>query len=149
MSFSAFAQSKSTVNTAEVQSVQKAAESFINAFNNLEWENFRNSFTADATVFFPSDIARRANGKDEVEAGFKAVFDEGRKNRNSPPYLNIKPMNVKIQIIRDVAIMTFHLERQSAVGRRTIIWQKQNGKWLIAHLHASGVELPKKTTDVK
>lgn len=55
-SFPAFAQSKSTnVNAAEIRSVQKASESFVSAFNNLEWETIRNSFTADTTVFFPYD----------------------------------------------------------------------------------------------
>jgi hypothetical protein len=43
----------------------------------------------------------------------------------------------------DVAVMTFHLEGQTAVGRRTIVWRKRRGKWLIAHLQASGVMLPK------
>jgi ketosteroid isomerase-like protein len=149
-SFSAFAQSKvKSGDEADSQSVQKAAAAFINAFNNLEWEDFRNSFADDATVFFPSNIAYRADGRAEIEAGFEIFFDEGRKGRSGPPYLNIKPKDIKIQVFREVAVMTFHLERQSALGRRTIIWRKQKGKWLIVHMHASGIELPKNITNVK
>ncbi len=145
---SVFAQGKTTGINAEEREVRKAADSFIEAFKNLDWERFRSFFAADATMFFPAGVLRRADGKDEAEAGFKAVFEEARKRRSGPPYLNIQPKDLKVQTVGDVAVMTFHLEGQTAVGRRTIIWRKQKGKWLIVHLHASGVMLPKEDKGV-
>jgi ketosteroid isomerase-like protein len=94
-------------------------------------------------VFFPADVASRANGRDEIEAGFRPIFEEGKKRGGGPPYLHIQPKDMEIQMAGDVAIMTFHLERTGAMSRRTIVWQKRGGKWLIVHLHASGVMLPK------
>ena len=78
---SAFAQSRAAGIDTRAREVRKAADSFIDAFSNLEWERFRSFFAADATVFFPTGVPRRANGKDEVEAGFRAVFDEAKKRR--------------------------------------------------------------------
>ena len=127
----------------EAQAVLKAAESFVEAFNNLDWERFRITFADDATVFFPSEVPVRANGRTEIEAGFKPMFGEDKKRGGGPPYLHIEPKDMKVQVAGDVAVMTFHLPRKGYVARRTIVWQKRGGRWLIVHLHASGVELPK------
>ncbi|MCP9493239.1 MAG: nuclear transport factor 2 family protein [Pyrinomonadaceae bacterium MAG19_C2-C3] len=115
------------------------------AFNNLEWEKFRNSFSDDATVFFPFHQAPRLrNGRYEVEDVFKSFFDELRKRKPSPPYQNIQPKDVQIQMLdKDAAILTFHLGGDDPVGRRTLVFRKQKGKWLIAHLHASVISKPK------
>jgi ketosteroid isomerase-like protein len=126
--------------------VKRAAAAFIEAFNNLDWERFRHSFSDDATTFFPSrsdESPRRANGRDEIEARFKLGFDEIRKSKPNPPYLNIEPKDLKIQMLRDGAIVTFHLGGDDSVGRRTVVFQKQKGKWFIVHLHASSIAKPK------
>jgi ketosteroid isomerase-like protein len=123
--------------------VQKTAEQFIEAFINLDWERFRRFFAKDATAFFPpsAQFPRRANGKAEIEQVFRAVFEAARKRKSSPPYLNIEPKEMKVQILGDVAIVTFHLEDPDMFGRRTIIFQRQGRQWLIVHLHSSGVSL--------
>jgi len=124
--------------------VQAAAAAFVEAFNNLDWEKFRLGFTDDATVFFPFPQApQRASGRAEVEAVFKRFFDEGRKRKGAPPYLNIEPKGMQIQVLGDAAIVTFHLGDDDTVGRRTLVYQNQKGRWLIAHLHASSLARPK------
>ena len=128
---------------SEERDVLAAAASFIEAFNNLDWERFRATFADDATVFFPSEAPTRADGRSAVEAGFKPMFDDGKKRGGGPPYLHIEPKDMKVQLAGDVAVITFHLPRQGYVARRTIVWRKRGEKWLIVHLHASGVELPK------
>jgi len=102
-------------------------------------------FSDDATVFFPfSQVPRLANGRAEVEAVFKFFFDEVRKRKPSPPYQNIEAKDMKIQMLGDVSIVTFHLGGGDPVGRRTVIFQKKKkGEWLIAHLHASSIAKPK------
>ena len=124
--------------------VQKAAEAFLDAFNNLEWERFRRSFSDDATVFFPfSQVPRLANGRTELEAVFKAFFDDVRKRKPGPPYQNIVPQDLKIQMLGKVAIVTFHLGGGDSVSRRTLVFQKQKAGWLITDMHASSVTKPK------
>lgn len=127
------------------QAVQKAAGNWVAAFNNLEWETFRTSFTDDATVFFPFiQVPRRATGRAEVETLFKQFFDALRKRKPAPPYQNIEPKDVHIQMLgKEAAIFTFHLPGEENFNRRTLVFRKLKGKWLIAHLHASVFTKPK------
>ena len=130
-------QKRTSIANSDSLAVHRAAAAFIEAFDNLEWERFRHSFSDDATAFFPSQSGpRRANGRDEIEDAFKPFFDEMRKRKPNPPYLNIEPKDLKIQMLRDGAIVTFYLGGDDSVGRRTVVFQKQKGKWLIVHLHA-------------
>lgn len=137
------AQTKVSGDDAKTKAVLKAAEAFVKAFTHLDWEPFRATFADDATMFFPWDLLSRASGKGEIEAQFKPGFGEDKKQGRVPPYLHIEPKDMKIQMAGDVAIMTFHLPGKGHMARRTIVWQKRNGRWLIVHLHASFIELPK------
>lgn len=140
------AQNRTSTASSDSLAVERAAAGFVEAFNNLDWEKFRHSFSDEATTFFPSrsgESPRRANGRVEIEARFKPGFDEIRKSKPNPPYLNIEPKDLKIQMLRDGAIVTFHLGGDDSVGRRTLVFQKQKGKWLIVHLHASIIAKPK------
>jgi len=138
-------QSKASKADSNSMAVQNAADVWVAAFNNLEWETFRNSFSDDATVFFPFvQVPRRATGRAEVESLFKQFFDAARKRKSSPPYQNIDPKDAHIQMLdKDAAIFTFHLPGDESFNRRTLVFQKQKGKWLIAHLHASVFVKPK------
>jgi hypothetical protein len=40
-----------------------------------------------------------------------------------------------------MAIVTFILDDPDLLGRRTFVLEKTNDKWLIIHLHASGVKI--------
>lgn len=139
------AQTKVSGDDAETKAVLRAAEAFVEAFSNLDWEPFRAAFADDATMFFPfaDGLLTRASGRAEIEARFKPAFGEDRKRGRVPPYLHIEPKDMKIQMAGDVAIMTFHLPGKGHMARRTLVWQKRGGRWLIVHLHASFIELPK------
>ncbi len=141
----ASAQPRVSGDDARTQEVLRAAESFVEVFNNLDWERFRASFADDATVFFPADLPGRVSGRVAIETRFKPMFGEDRKRGGSPPYLDIEPKDMTIQMAGDVAIVTFHLPRKGYVGRRSLVWQKRGDRWLIVHLHASGIELPTAT----
>jgi len=113
---------------------------FITAFDNLDWDKFRNAFADDATVFYPRDRANRANGRMEVEEYFKHVFEQIRAGRSKGPYMDIQPRELRIQVLGDVAIATFHLDdRPGFINRRTLVLRKTAAGWKIAHLHASEV----------
>ena len=120
--------------------VREALAKFVTAFDNLEWDAFRGSFADDATVFYPRAFPDRANGRAEFEKTFKVVFAQIRGNKTMPPYMDIQPRELKIQMLGDVAIATFHLDdRPGFINRRTIILRKTSGGWKIVHLHASEV----------
>jgi ketosteroid isomerase-like protein len=113
---------------------------FIRAFDNLDWEGFRQSFSDDATVFYPRAIPERANGRAEFEKNFKVVFEQIRAGRKTPPYMDIQPRGMATQLFGDIAIVTFHLDdRVGFVNRRTIVIERTPAGWKIVHLHASEV----------
>ncbi len=124
--------------------VEAAFQRFLVAFNNLDWNAFRNALADDVTVFNP-DIPEapnldRLDGRQQVEAGFKSVFAAARQNANGPPYLHITPRNVRIQMYGDSAILTFEFNRDNnSFGRRTLVFHRESAGWKIAHIHASNV----------
>jgi len=98
-------------------------------------------FSDDATAFFPPSarFAYRANNKAEVLDMLWKVFDNAQKRDPAVPHIDIQPAEIKIQLTGMVAVTSFLLQDPGVLGRRTIIWQKIKGKWLIIHMHASGV----------
>jgi ketosteroid isomerase-like protein len=114
---------------------------FVQAFANLDWETFRASFADNATVFHPRQFSRRAEGRAGVEETFKQVFVRIKGDKASPPYLDLQPKDLQLQLAGDkVAIATFYLEDHPGfLNRRTIVLQKIRGEWKIIHIHASEV----------
>lgn len=127
-------------NSSKESEVTKTLTTFIQAFDNLDWEHFRAAFADNATVFYPRTFPHRADGRLEFEHNFRQVFEQIRANRTKGPYMNLQPRDLKIQIAGDVAIVTFHLDdRPGLLNRRTLILRKLDGGWKIIHLHASEV----------
>ena len=128
----------------ERQEAQGAFERFIVAFSSVDWEPFRAAFADDVTFFFPFLHGRwvpyRANGLSEVEAVFRPFFRDLREKDGASAHIRIEPRDVRIQMLNDIAIVTFHLEDEAGLGRRTIVLQRRQQGWLIVHLHASIVE---------
>jgi ketosteroid isomerase-like protein len=134
----------------EQEEIRKFLSEFIAAFDNLDWEKFRNAFTEDATVFYPRERANRANGRIEVEDQFKRVFEQIRAGRSKGPYMDIQPRELRMEVLGDVAIVTFHLDdRPGFINRRTLVLRKTAAGWKIAHLHASemATALPRPGSD--
>lgn len=130
---------------SEQAAIQEALANFIDAFNRLDWERFLNCFAPEATVFHPmipeQHDLHRIDGRDAVARSFRTVFRAAHKQNADPPYLNIQPKDVEIQPLTDGAIVTFHFDRRSSsFGRRTLVFEKRQDKWLIVHLHASNIE---------
>lgn len=131
------AQQKSALADAEVREV---FAKFIHAFDDLDWESFRSAFDDNATIFFPSHFAERADGRAEFEKDFKVLFRRIRmgSRKTMAPYMDLQPKNLKIQLFNDVAVATFHLNGSAGfLGRRTIVLHKTKTGWKIVHIHAS------------
>jgi ketosteroid isomerase-like protein len=121
-----------------------AFDHFIAAFNALDWETFRRCFADSASLFNP-DIPdalslHRMDGREDIERNFRAVFDAsaaGTVNQGGP---DIHPENVRLQQFGETALVTFEFKRsERSIGRRTIVFNKLQGSWLIVHIHASNV----------
>lgn len=122
--------------------VAETLANFVRDFNNLKWGAFRSYFGDDAEVFSPfPGLQHRTTGLDELERDWRPVFDERRATMPGPPYLNIDPVDVRMRAIGDAAILvSFHLENlfgAICLNRRTLLFEKTDGRWLITHLHAS------------
>ena len=131
-------------NSGTGSDLQRALSHFVTAFDNLDWDQFRQCFQDDATVFYPRSYPERARGRAEFERTFKLVFEQIRGNKSSAPYMDIQPKGLLIQKLDDnVAIVTFHLDdRPRFLNRRTMVWHRTASGWKIAHLHASEVPIP-------
>src|SRR6202041_3604033 len=106
--------------------VRRILTKFLTAFANLDWEAFRKCFADDATVYFPSQRANRGTGRAEIETTFRQVFERIRATKNSPPYLNLEPLDLDIQVFGDTAVATFQLEDlPDTFGRRTEVPEKR------------------------
>src|SRR5262245_8573128 len=102
--------------------VARFLDSFVESFENLEWDRFRDHFSDEATVFFPAPYGvERASGRAAVEAGFRRVFDRWRKERPGPPYLEIEPLDVEVQTYGEIYVVTFHLDGGESRSRRTFV----------------------------
>lgn len=133
---------RTPTSRTEESAVRTFLAEFISAFDNLEWDKFRNSFTDDATVFYPRGAANRANGRAQFEERFRLVFEQIRAGRTSGPYMDLQPRELRVQIIGHAAIVTFELDdRPGFVNRRTLVLRKAGGVWKITHLHASEVRV--------
>ena len=106
----------------------------------LDWDTFRLAFSDDATAFYPRAFPERANGRAEFEKTFKVVFDQIRGGKTKPPYMDIRPKEMKVQLFGNIAIATFHLDdRAGFLNRRTVVLRNTKTGWRIVHLHASEV----------
>jgi hypothetical protein len=126
------------LSSASTEEVTRFLDTFVESFENLEWDRFRLLFSDEATVFFPAPYGReRASGRAAVEAGFRAVFERWRKERPDPPHLDIEPRDVKISTYGDIFIVSFHLGDGESLSRRTFVLGRERGELKILHLHAS------------
>ena len=124
--------------------VTKAAQNFVKAFINFDWKNFRNSFSSDATIFFPSwEEGKRRIGRKEIEDTWLEIFPEFIDSTKKFD-LKIDPKNIFMQLYGNTAIVTFHLTpNDNYLSRRTLVFIKENEEWKIVHLHASSVSAGK------
>ena len=119
--------------------VEEALRRFVEALNNLDWDRFRVWLAADCTVFFPfHEVPRRLDGREQVEQIFQSFFTS-RRQGSGPPYLQIEPRDVSVQLFNETALVTLHLDETETTGRRSLLWCKRDGDWRIVHLHASDV----------
>jgi len=123
--------------------VRAVVDRFLRAFESLDMQSFIHCFANDATVFFPiPEPPRRFDGKGAIQAQFEQVFAAIRQSStsSSPPFHRLVPENLRVQLLSDgSAVVTFQLSSAERIARRTLVFSRRGGTWLIVHLHASNV----------
>lgn len=118
--------------------LKHALSEFVGAFNDLNWRKFVECFTEDATVFMAyTSVTTRTS----VADAFLPLFERARM-LPGPPYLNIAPEDLQVEVSREMAFATFHLRGlvgrpASEIGRRTAVFRYEHGDWKMCHLHVS------------
>jgi ketosteroid isomerase-like protein len=117
-----------------------AAIAFLDAFKSMDEARFDQFFAPDVTMFFPDGPfpETRVEGREAVLAAFHEFFALVRKRGRTT--LNITPLDLRIQLYGEVAVVSFGLENDESVGRRSIILRKIGNDWRIAHFHASSID---------
>ena len=132
----------------EEKEVMAALDKFLRAFENGDFETMEASMTDDAYIFpraimsndskGPIDNANymRINGLDPQ---MKHVINSLHESGKQPPYMKLEPKDLRITMLKDAAIVTFHLVNGKSLSRRTLVLSKYAGIWKIIHLHPSNV----------
>ena len=128
---------------------EKALRDFLRAFEDCDLKAMELAFATDATSFDRIVMAPETRGPIDLRdyrrmrgmpPGMRKAAEELPRGKTSPPYQSLEPRDLLIQKSADVAVCTFHLEHPHALGRRTVILQRQSEGWKIIHIHASNVE---------
>ena len=115
---------------------------FIEALNAADVQRLSPFFADDATMFFPlAPFYLRLENKEQIVKVFTAFFASVRKGKPSPTYMSLAAQDLRIQMFGNVAIVTFHFKGPDNVARRTVVLAHEGGRWLIVHLHASGLNV--------
>ena len=115
---------------------------FLTAFENLEWDRFRQCFDDGATVFFPAPTQPgRSAGRAAFEVRFTELFDELRRAApGGPPFHRLAPEDLHVEMLgTEAAVATFHLRNAQRLAHRTVVLRKRDAGWRIVHLHANNV----------
>ena len=124
----------------EVAAIAKTVDGFIDALNAADIAKMAPFFAADATAFFPlAPFAERLENKEQITKVFTAFFESVRRGKTGPPFMNLVPQDVRLNLYGGAAIVTFHFKGPEIVSRRTLVLRNDSGTWLIVHLHASNL----------
>lgn len=122
---------------------EEALRAFLRAFENCDLAAMESAFAPGATNFDraprePGDLSlyRRKAG---MPAGMRQLALALPKTKPGPPYHRVEPSNLVVDRHGDLAIATFELDAADNLGRRTVVLQRQTGRWMIVHIHASNV----------
>lgn len=114
--------------------IRAAMSGFMDALNSLDADRMATYFADDITAFVPIAKGERVNGKAAIVEIFRNYSESTKKNVSRT---NIVPEELRVDRYGDTAIVTFNVHNPSAISRRTFVFHRENGKWLITHFHAS------------
>jgi ketosteroid isomerase-like protein len=129
--------------------VETALREFLRAFENCDLPAMDRLFAPDCVSFDQVVASSVGQAVSDVTAYRRCVGMPAAMRRTAlelparnpgPPYHSLVPQDLLIQIFGDAAVVTFHIERDGILRRRTIVFVKRDEVWRIVHLHASSVQ---------
>jgi hypothetical protein len=123
--------------------IAATATSFLQSFDSLNWDGFSSHLGRNVDAYWPrAGTADRLPDRQAVEARFHDFFDQARASRPGPPYLHLAVTHLNVRVFDDIGLVTFELaDVPDTLGRRTIVFHREEGGWRIIHLHASNLPL--------
>ena len=121
--------------------VRAAMSGFMDALNALDTERMSSCFADDVTAFVPSAKAEYVDGKPALTAVFRGFVEHVKATL---PALHLVPEDERVEVSGDLAVVTFQIREQvpKITRRRTFVFRRTNGHWLISHFHASDLVPP-------
>lgn len=118
----------------------ETATAFLDAFNALDEERFDSFFADDVTMFFPAGPfpSGRIEGKAAVTSSFHRFFAMAKKR--GATRLNIRPARMSTQDYGSFVIVSFELDGDDNLGRRSLVFRRDGPSLRIVHFHASSVK---------
>ena len=127
---------------APEQQVRDEFERCIGAFVGGDAATFTGCFAADITLFNPeipeAPSPHRMDGRTAVAEYFRGLIASAHKRTDKPPFFNVQPKNIAVQMLGNAALVTFEFDRDGgSLGRRSFVFAQRDGHWRIVHIHAS------------
>jgi len=122
--------------------VEDTLSQFVSAFEELDWKRFSSLFAhdEDIAVFFPlPEMPLPYRGWSAVSKAWKEVFQLEATERD----FTLHVTDLAIQMYGSTAIATFLVNSSppAIVHRRTLVFAKEEGQWVIVHLHGSNYDM--------
>ena len=115
--------------------VRETLDGFFRAVESRDLDRITPYFEEDAQMFSPlGTYPARLDGRAAIMEQFKAI-SEALKQMPTP--IRIDPQEMVVREFGDIALVTFHLKLPGPLHRRSFILRKRDGRWHIAHIHAS------------
>jgi uncharacterized protein (TIGR02246 family) len=115
--------------------VRETLDRFFRAVESRELDRIAPFFEEDAQMFSPlGTYPARLDGRAAVMEQFGAI-SEALKQMPTP--IRIDPQELVVREFGEIALVTFHLKLPGPLHRRSFILRKRDGRWRIAHIHAS------------
>jgi uncharacterized protein (TIGR02246 family) len=115
--------------------VRETLDGFFRAVESRDLDRVTPYFEEDAQMFSPlGTYPARLDGRAAIMEQFKAI-SEALKQMPTP--IRIDPQALVVREFGDIALVTFHLKLPGPLHRRSFILRKRDGRWRIAHIHAS------------
>ncbi|HWW62536.1 MAG TPA: nuclear transport factor 2 family protein [Thermoanaerobaculia bacterium] len=121
----------SSVRSRDDAEVRAAMQGFMDALNALDADRIASYFADNITAFFPTAQGDRVNGKAAVVEIFRTYVAATSKPTN------LVPEDLQVTMSGDLALVTFNIRNPAVTSRRTFVFRRSGGRWLITHLHAS------------
>ncbi len=119
----------------ENSDVRETLDGFFRAVESRDLDRITPYFEEDAQMFSPlGTYPARLDGRAAIMEQFKAI-SEALKQMPTP--IRIDPQELVMREFGDIALVTFHLKLPGPLHRRSFILRKRDGRWRIAHIHAS------------